>query len=323
MTGATVSVLFSSAGRRVGLVNCFRRAAAHLGIGLEVLACDIDPDMSAACNVADRSFRVPPCRDAQYVPALRSICETHRVSLVVPTIDPELGPLAEASADFASLATRLHVSSANVVAIAGDKLRTAELLRERGVPVPRTATLETVRRRPEDWSFPLLLKPRGGSASIGLRLVQKPEEIPGATGEPFIAQEFLEGPEYTVNFFVDGKGSLRCAVPHRRIRVRAGEVEKGRTERQLDCMAIAHRIAEALPGARGAMCFQVILDPRLGPKVIEINARFGGGYPLADRAGGFFARWLLEEVTGLPSSMGDDWREGVTMLRYDEAVYLE
>jgi carbamoyl-phosphate synthase large subunit len=57
--------------------------------------------------------------------------------------------------------------------------------------------------------------------------------------------------------------------------------------------------------------------------VHEINARFGGGYPLADHAGASFARWLLEEATegGRTVSAADDWREGVVMIRYDEAVY--
>ena len=55
--------------------------------------------------------------------------------------------------------------------------------------------------------------------------------------------------------------------------------------------------------------------------MIEINARFGGGYPLVDHAGATFAQWLLEEVAGLSRTVHDDWREGVLMLRYDAAVF--
>lgn len=80
-------------------------------------------------------------------------------------------------------------------------------------------------------------------------------------------------------------------------------------------------MAEALPDARGALCFQAIADVTRGLQVIELNARFGGGYPLADRAGARFAQWLLEEVAGLPVSANDDWRDGVLMLRYDQALF--
>jgi carbamoyl-phosphate synthase large subunit len=64
-------------------------------------------------------------------------------------------------------------------------------------------------------------------------------------------------------------------------------------------------------------------DGAAGPKVIEINARFGGGYPLADHAGAHFAKWLLEEVSGLPASCHDNWHSGVLMLRYDEAIFVD
>lgn len=69
------------------------------------------------------------------------------------------------------------------------------------------------------------------------------------------------------------------------------------------------------------MCFQVIDDAQRGPQVIEINARFGGGYPLAHEAGAHFADWLLQEQAGMALQANDDWREGVTMLRYDDAVF--
>ena len=60
------------------------------------------------------------------------------------------------------------------------------------------------------------------------------------------------------------------------------------------------------------------------PEVIEINARFGGGYPLSYAAGADFPAWLLEDVLGLSSSANaDGWRDGVVMLRYDDAVFVD
>ena len=58
--------------------------------------------------------------------------------------------------------------------------------------------------------------------------------------------------------------------------------------------------------------------------VIEINPRFGGGYPLAWRAGARYSRWLIEETLGLESTaQADDWRDGLVMLRYDDAVFVD
>jgi carbamoyl-phosphate synthase large subunit len=64
-----------------------------------------------------------------------------------------------------------------------------------------------------------------------------------------------------------------------------------------------------------------MVDDAGTPAVFEINARFGGGYPLAHRAGAQFAQWLLEEASGRRLSAHNDWQGGVVMLRYDQAVF--
>lgn len=112
-------------------------------------------------------------------------------------------------------------------------------------------------------------------------------------------------------------------MPHWRIETRAGEVSKGVTEDVAALRALAPKVIAALPGVRGALCFQAIMDPDKGPAVFEINARFGGGYPLAHRAGATFTQWLLEEALGLPVTAHDRWKAGVKMLRYDEAVFVD
>ncbi|WP_205927425.1 ATP-grasp domain-containing protein [Rhizobium sp. P32RR-XVIII] len=322
MTSRAISILISSAGRRVALIECFRKAAREMGISLRVVASDLEPDMSAACRSADARYAVPAVGDAGFVPALQEIASREHIHLVIPTIDPELLPLAYAFEDFAAFGCRVHVSPPAVIEIVRDKLTTTAVLGAAGVPVPRTVALEDFVAAGE-WSWPIFMKPRSGSASRAIRIVASPDELPAKVGEPMIAQENLTGPEYTVNAFIDARGSLQTVITHRRIRIRAGEVEKGLTERHPQHAVIAHDIVRALPELRGVFCFQIIDDAALGPKVIEINARFGGGYPLADYAGARFAKWLLEEVSGLPPSCQNDWQAGALMLRYDQAVFVD
>jgi carbamoyl-phosphate synthase large subunit len=93
------------------------------------------------------------------------------------------------------------------------------------------------------------------------------------------------------------------------------------TRRLESLLALARRLGEVLPGPYGALCFQAIVGPDGDASVFEINARFGGGYPLAHRAGGQFARWLVEERLGLPVSAHDAWQDGLMMLRYDAALF--
>jgi carbamoyl-phosphate synthase large subunit len=328
----TLTVLFSSAGRRVALMECFRDAAATLGVSLRVLAVDTAPGLSAACAMADHALRVPRCTDPSFVTAIADIVRAQRVQLIVPTIDTELAAYAAARARLREVGAWVSISAPEVVAMARDKLATSERLAAGGIAVARTATLEAGCANPELFPGLVIVKPRGGSASIGMRRLRSIAELgaePGAKGDAedaLILQEHLTGPEYTVNLFFDRNGSLRSAVPHRRLEVRAGEVSKARNVRDPRLIDQAVRLAGVLDGAVGSLCYQAIdVDPDEEPRVIEVNARFGGGYPVTHRAGAPFARWMLEEALGRQPSIAGltGWREGVTMLRYDSAVFSE
>ena len=139
-----VVVLVSSAGRRVGLINCFRKDAIALGINLRIIATDSDPDLSAACSHADEAFAVPRADKAEFVPRLLEISKQYGVDVIIPTIDVELQPFADAAKEFAEIGTRVMVSDPKIVALARDKLATTRALYAAGVPVPSTASIDTL-----------------------------------------------------------------------------------------------------------------------------------------------------------------------------------
>jgi carbamoyl-phosphate synthase large subunit len=292
----------------VELIRCFRKAAGDLGIELRALAADLNPAMSPACREADAAFMVPHCTRKEFVDVIQEICLRENVNLVIPTIDTELLTLSKASDRFRQIGTVIQVSTPEIISIARDKLRSTRTLAAYGIPVPRTGLLADVWKSPEDWRWPLILKPRFGSNSQGIIRLAGPNELPPLhTLSTHIAQELWSGKEYTVNMFFDLEGRIRATVPHLRYQTRGGEVS-GRFER-------------ALSGARGVLCYQAIVRGDGSAVVFEVNARFGGGYPLVDHAGASFARWLLEELCGLRSTAGNLWREGTVMLRYDAAIF--
>lgn len=316
-----MNILITSAGRRNQLLQCFRQSATALDLPLRILAADLHPDLSSACQAADAAFAVPACGDAGYVDALLELCAREKVSLLVPTIDPELAPLSRARDRFGEIGTNVAVSDEAIVALAGDKLATARRLAAAGIPTPKSLRLADYLASPEALSGPLIAKPLNGSSSVGIVFAAGPDELRALPAERYLVQERWVGREFTVNLFFDAAGRCVSAVPHERIAVRSGEVSKGRTCRLPQLLAIAGRVSRLLTGARGALCFQAILRPDGSACVFEINARFGGGYPLAHQAGATFSQWLLEEVAGLPTTANDRWQEGVLMLRYDCAIF--
>jgi carbamoyl-phosphate synthase large subunit len=309
------AILLSSAGRRVALLELLRADARALGLSPRMIATDLRPQFSAACAAADLALPVPPASHPEFPAAIAAICHAHQVRLLVPTIDPELAPLAAIAEELRAAGTHVNISAPEAVDVARDKFATARAL---GADAPRTALPAEIFAAPEGWAFPLLAKPRAGSASSGIRRIAGMNELP-ALPDGYVVQELLGGREFTVNLFI-AAGRTVAAVPHLRREVRAGEVSKAITLRDAALAAIAERLPRAVPGLAGALCFQAIEGER-GPKLIEINARFGGGFPIAHQAGAPFTRWLIEAAAGLASSAADAWREGVTMLRYDAACF--
>ena len=116
---------------------------------------------------------------------------------------------------------------------------------------------------------------------------------------------------------------MKCAVPRERIEVRTGEVSKGVTRKdelyQLICAKFSY-----CPGFSGCITLQVFRN-RHSNKVlgIEINPRFGGGYPLSYLANANFPKMIINEYL-LENEVPffKDWIENMLMLRYDDEVIV-
>ena len=229
------------------------------------------------------------------------LCRKEGVALLVPTIDPELAVLSRHSAQFAAVGTRVVVPAPGVVALANDKLATAAQLLAAGIPTPKSLTLAEYLRDPAQLRQPVIAKPLGGSASVGILRPQRPEELIQLKGRAdMMVQEICSAGRgiHRERILRPSTGKLRCAVPHERVEVRSGEVSKGITRRRPALEEAAGKLAQALPGVAGPLCFQAVVTASGEFAVFEINARFGGGYPLAHRAGARFSQWLLEETAG-------------------------
>ncbi len=307
------------------LIRLFQQALRELGLRGNVYATDLS-STAAGFHAADAGFYAPLFSSGDFIPEMLKLCEQHHIRLLVPTVDTELGLYAEHKQAFAEIGTLVAISSPETIDIGGDKNHTHAWLTDNGFPTPKQGTIQEVLDRPKDWPLPLLAKPRSGSSSIGVTRIHHLSDLHFAEqhGE-MIVQTLATGKEYTVDVFIDRDGKARCSVPRLRVETRSGEVSKGLTVRNRDIQSLAERICEKLPGAYGVFNVQMFVDKKGGQtNVIEFNPRFGGGYPLAHQAGAHFTHWLVEDTMGLPSSVvADRWQDGLAMLRFDDAVFVD
>jgi len=318
-----LNVLFTCIGRRVSLLESFRRAAKHLKINASLLGTDTT-ELSPALQLCDQRFSVKPTTHAGYIKQILSIVKANKVKLLVPTVDLDLKRLAQNKSKFAAMGCRVLVSDPEVIDICQDKRNTYRFLVKNGFDTALTMSVRSALSK-KNIEWPCFLKPWDGYAGIGNAVVKNRNEllfyaksIPNA-----ICQELVEGTEYTCDVYVDFGMKVRCVVPRKRIEVRAGEVSKGQVAKNVRIMSEAVTLVEKLGAGPGVITLQLFLTSDGKIKYIEINPRFGGGAPLSIKAGADFPKWILQELTGRkPNIRPDGFKDGLIMLRYDSEVWL-
>jgi carbamoyl-phosphate synthase large subunit len=314
------NVMILSAGRRVELVQAFRHDLQIRGLASKIVTTDLRPELSAACQVADVAIRSPRVTDPAYPGFLLEHCTKHAIALVVPTIDTELLVLAQYREAFAQQGVHLVISDEALVRQCRDKRLTADLFVRMGIAVPRIFSRDAI-------EFPCFAKPYDGSCSIGAALLPHVQALSGAmlADEKMMFMEYIDGShsEFTVDAYYDKHGRLRCCVPRQRLETRAGEVSKGVT-RKGHVYAYLRDKLERLDGARGCITVQLFANADTGRyAALEINPRFGGGFPLSHSAGAHYPGWLIDEyLLGREVPFKDDWAQDLLMLRYDAKVLV-
>ena len=317
------NILITSVGRRVSLVRLFKKAFKDLNINGLVYAVDMDMH-APALYVADKFQIVKRVTESGYVEQLCDICEENKINLIIPTIDTELYILSQNTSLFNEKGVKLLVCNDNVNEICKDKRNTESFFNDNNIPTPTLYDLNEAQKLVDN-DYPLILKPAQGSSSIGVTKIKNLNELLFFFDyiDDAIIQDYIKGDEYTIDILVDFDGKVRCAVPRLRMETRAGEVSKAITINNPTIIDWSYKIAKALKGSVGCITIQCIKDNNEALKFIEINPRFGGGFPLAAEAGANFPRWILQMLLDieLEHDLQEMWNEGQTMLRYDEGIF--
>ena len=278
------NILITSAGQRVALVKEFQETLKSFFPEAKVYTTDMNPRLAPAAYVSDGCFEVPRCTSEDYIETLLTLCIGNGIGMIVPTIDTELAILAANKDVFAKQEIFVSVSDYDFIMMCRDKRNTGEFFEKHGIRVPKTID----KFHP---TFPLFAKPYDGSLSTNLHYIRTAEELTNEILEDpkLLFMEYIDKDvykEYTVDMYYGKDNKVKCIVPRERIKIRAGEINKGLTEKEPLTQYLYDRL-ETIEGCVGCICIQVFLNPQNGDVVgIEINPRFGGGYPQTYMAGG-------------------------------------
>lgn len=309
-----MNVLLTSAGRRNYLVHYFKEALGSRG---RVLAADMSVN-AAALQEADDAFILPDAHDPNYIVSLLSLCRSQQVKMVIPLNDLELPILAATKARFLNEGIMVVVSGTDVVSTCLDKYKTYLFAETNGIATPQTFfSTEDVRRALDAGflNFPLVIKPRCGSASFGVEICHDWDELfhiheisrkrlarscvtgfNTATENGILIQAKICGLEYGLDVVNDLSGCYMTTFVKQKIAMRAGETDKA--------VSIDHEVLSAIGEKIGRTLRHVAnldIDVFACGKdyyLMDMNPRFGGGYPFSHIAGANLPAAILAWAEG-------------------------
>jgi len=316
-----MNILFTCAGRRTYLLKYFKE---NMTEGDRVVATDMQLT-APALQVADIKLKVPAVYDPLYIDVTLDVCKEQKIDAVISLNDLELPILAENKKAFEAIGVKVIVSSPEVIDIAFDKYKTALWVESLGLKAPKTYVRLADAKSAlafGDIEFPLFLKPRWGSGSIGLETVEDMEELDmvyqlllkkikktilatASVGDEYIMiQEKLTGTEFGLDVMNDLEGQHVAVSVKEKLAMRAGETDKAVTVDLPEVREMGKKIGENLKHI-GNLDVDIMQRANGDYCVLELNPRFGGGFPFSYEAGVNLPKAIIMWLRGesVPSSM--------------------
>lgn len=308
-----MNILFTCAGRRNYLINYFKDALNETG---KVYAADMDLTAPALAD-AHVAIKMPGIYDPSYIGNLKEVLQNHRINALISLNDLELPILAAHKEELEIYGTKVIVSNLKAIEISFDKWRTMKFLEENGLSSPKTF-LDLKEAKDAllcgTLSFPLVIKPRWGSASIGIDFPENVKELElgyelqviklkrtilieaskQEIDRAILIQEKIEGKEYGMDILNDFNGNYIGTFVREKLAMRSGETDKAESVIDSRFEYIGRKISQALGHIGNLDCDVFESNGRL--YVLELNPRFGGGYPFSHESGintaAIFVEWL-------------------------------
>lgn len=316
-----MNILLSSAGRRTYLVEYFKKALNGKG---KVFAAN--SQFSPALPVADDYVLTPLIYDDNYIPFLVDYVKRNQIDVIIPLFDIDLPILAQSKAKFAEIGVEVIVSDYRITQICNDKWESFKFLEENGFNSPKTfISLDKVKKQLEkDFiDFPLIVKPRWGMGSIGIYKAENLIELEvfykkvkteiessylqfeskEKINQSVLIQQYIKGQEYGLDIFNDLNGSHLKTFVKKKTAMRSGETDSAITKNDKVLQLLGEKLSQKLKhiGNLDSDWFRTKDEVF----ILEMNCRFGGGYPFTHLAGANLPRVLIDLIQSNSFNMED------------------
>ncbi|OUO14923.1 ATP-grasp domain-containing protein [Flavonifractor sp. An4] len=316
-----MNYLMLSVGRRGELLKNFRKSISKES---RIIATDLSP-YAPALYFADKQYLVPRIDDPAYVDIILDICKRESIDAVTTFIDPEIEILALNRDRFVAVGVEVLAPYKETAKICFNKYLMYQHLLKSGIPTVTTwGTLQEFDEafREKKVSFPVFVKPREGSGSVGARKVYSYEELTESMKEDpsLIVQEFMDCLDLDADVYIDTITHEAVSVfAKKKVETRIGGASKTISFKDEKLFDFISQIVKTLQ-FNGPVDMDFFY--RNGQYFLsEVNPRFGGAYLHAYGAGVDFIKLIENNLHGIANepSFGD-YEDDVVMMMYDSVV---
>lgn len=316
-----MNVLMCSVGRRGELLKNFRSSMVS---GSKIIATDLSP-YAPALYMADKQYLVPRIDDPVYVETVLDICKKEKINAVTTFIDPEIEILAKNRDKFEAQGVEVLAPYEETAKLCFDKYLMFQHLMKNNIPTVMTwGTLDQFEKAfyAGEVEFPVFVKPRTGSGSVGARKVYSYEILAEAIAEDpsLIIQEYMDCIDLDADVYIDTiTHEAVAAFSKKKIETRIGGASKTVSFKDEKLFDFISKIVKTLK-FNGPVDMDFFY--RDGQYYLsEVNPRFGGAYLHAYGAGVDFIKLIENNLNGIANKPNfGDYEEGVVMMMYDSVV---
>lgn len=309
-----MNVMLTSVGRRAYMVKYFKEVLGNEG---KVYVCNSD-DKSIAFKYADEKVISPLIYDENYIPFLKKYCKEKTIDIIISLFDIDLLMLAQHKKEFEDIGTKIIVSEPQIIEICNDKWKTYNFLKDNGFYTPRTfLNLDEVIRKIEngDLNYPIVVKPRYGCGSISIAMAYDKDDLQyltkkanhdiensylkyesAITENKVIYQECLNGQEYGADIINDLRGEHQNVIIRKKIAMRSGETDIAQLVDHPIIKDTLEKLGRVTKHIANMDCDVFLVNDV--PYVLEMNARFGGGYPFSHMGGCNLPKAIVDWING-------------------------
>jgi carbamoyl-phosphate synthase large subunit len=296
------------------MVKYFKEILGNEG---KVFVCNSDSN-SIAFKYADEKVVSPLIYNEEYIPFLLNYCKKKSIDILISLFDIDLLILARHKKQFEEIGTNVVVSEPKIIEICNDKWQTYQFLINNNFNTPLSflnfnEVLEKISTG--ELSYPIVVKPRYGCGSISVSIAYDEEELRYLTKKAnkiiansylkyessvsenkVIYQEYLNGQEFGADIINDLNGITQNVIIRKKLAMRSGETDIAELvdEPVIEDMLI--KLGQAIKHIANMDCDIFMVNGV--PFVLEMNARFGGGYPFSHMGGCNLPKAIVEWVKG-------------------------